>query len=55
MLTSVDGNALHLIQGNYGTIGRVAESTISYAERKPLIYSIEKLVLALELRMDSES
>lgn len=46
MVQEVNGNELKLIQGNYGTPGRVAESVCSIAEKHPVFYSIEPLIVA---------
>jgi hypothetical protein len=46
MVQSVDGDLLALIQGNYGSPGRVAESVCSIVTKHPIFYSIEPLVAA---------
>lgn len=39
-----EGDTLWLIQGNYGSPGRVAQSMVSHRQKRPIYYSIEKLV-----------
>ena len=44
LLVKVDGDLLHLIQGNYGAPGRVALSIVSRRQKRPLFYSIAQLL-----------
>jgi hypothetical protein len=44
LVQSVDADGVHLIQGNYGTPGHVAESV---TRKVPVYYSIQALVDAL--------
>jgi len=53
MVQSVDGDTLKLIQGNYGVPGHVAESECSIAKKKPVFYSIQRLVDNLAARANS--
>ena len=44
MVQSVDGDTVNLIQGNYGTPGRVDESVCNIKAKHPVFYSIQPLV-----------
>lgn len=46
IVTRREGDSLWLVQGNYGTPGRVAESFCSIKQKKPTFYSIDCLLPA---------
>jgi hypothetical protein len=44
LLQKAVGDELYLIQGNYGFPGHVAESQCSISQKKPVFFSIQRLV-----------
>lgn len=52
MVQSLEGATINLIQGNYGTPGRVAESQFIVGSKPVVYYSIAKLIEAKEVEIN---
>lgn len=44
LLVKSEGDLLYLVQGNYGSPGRVASSVVSRSQKHPAFYSIQQLL-----------